>query len=197
MRKSATRLVLLATAVLAAACGQNSGDTGAAAEFDRVWAAAVNIDSVGVSNIAEGDTIVSESGLTMYETTGPIRYDPDNLTELFAWEFYAESLNPVKLLVARFTHDRAEFELIGESEVVIPRQLGPNRLILREPVPIGPDTMYGLFQPEGPVVPFRKIRNWKSMLTVKSFERPLMRRDWFAVYGWRFAMKVFWRDAQF
>ena len=70
MRKSATRLVLLATAVLAAACGQNSGDTGAAAEFDRVWAAAVNIDSVGVSNIAEGDTIVSESGLTMYAGGG-------------------------------------------------------------------------------------------------------------------------------
>ena len=196
MRKSATRLVLLTTVVLAAACGQKAGDKGAAAEFDRVWAAAVNVDSIGVSNIAEGDTIVSESGLTMYETTGPIRYDPDNPTELFAWEFYAESLNPVKLLVARFTQDRAEFELVGESEVIIPSQLGPNRHLLREPVPIGPGFMYGLLQPEGPVVPFRKIRNWKSMLTIRPFERPLMRRDGFSVYGWRFALKVFWRDAQ-
>ena len=91
--------------------------------------------------------------------------------------------------------DREHFELVGESELVIPKKTGSNRFLLREPIPIGRGFMYGLLQPEEPVVPFTKVRNWKAMLTLRPFERPLMRRDRFSVYGWRYSVKVFWRDA--
>ena len=56
--------------------------------------------------------------------------------------------------------------------------------------------MFGIIQPEEPAIPFKKIFSWKTFITMHPFERPLMRRDRFAVYGWRYSVRVFWRDAE-
>ena len=43
---------------------------------------------------------------------------------------------------------RAPNPALGESETVIPRQVGINRFVLREPIPLGFRYMYGIIQPQ-------------------------------------------------
>ena len=153
--------------------------------------AGVQVDTVGVRNLAEGDTLNTMAGLTIIDrqmTFPPTAEDG----EVFAWEFYAESLKPVKLIIVRRNAD--QFELIGESPMVIPRHIGANRLTLPEPIPIRWRDMYGIFQPEVGPVPFRKIQSWKTLISAGPFQRPFTSRDRFAVYGWRYAVRVFWRE---
>ena len=158
--------------------------------------AGVRVDTVGVRSLAEGDTLNTESGLTVVETT--VMFPPEAADgEAFAWEFYAEQLNPVKLIIVRYDQSREYFELVGESETVIPRQIGANRFVLREPIPLGFRYMYGIIQPKEPAIPFKKVYNWKAQITVRPFQRPLTRRDRFATYGWRYSARVLWRETQF
>ena len=57
--------------------------------FEVGW----NVDTVGVANIAEGDTINLDVGLTIIETTRI--FPPEaNGGEVFAWEFEARELTP-------------------------------------------------------------------------------------------------------
>ena len=116
--------------------------------------------------------------------------------EAFAWEFYAERLNAVKLIIVRHDPSKEYYELVGESETVIPRQIGVNRFQLREPIPLGFRYMFGIVQPKAPAIPFKKIFNWKTQITMRPFQRLLTRRDWFATYGWRYSVRVFWREMQ-
>ena len=177
--------------LLFVACDREPPEPKGVAE-DVQWPAPGLVDTMGVNNISEGDTIHSESGLVMIEKTGTFPYSGRE-SEVFAWEIFARQLRPVKLVIVKFDKNREHFQLVGESETIIPRKVGVNRFVLREPIPIGPRYMYGLIQPEEPAVPFKKILNWKAMLTLQPFERPLMRRDHFTVYGWRYSMRVFWR----
>ena len=82
---------LIIASMLLMGCGRPGSESGGDSAFDRAWQESVNIDSSGVANIAEGDTIHSESGLVMYETTGPLTYDPGKQTEVFAFEIYAQN----------------------------------------------------------------------------------------------------------
>lgn len=181
------------SALVLAACGGDKEAPPPPPLPDPVEAArqaGYTVDHVGVNDIAEGDTLNGDAGLTLVEST--VSFPPAAAGgEVFAWEFYAESLKPVKLTVWREEGDR--FELVGESELVVPRQLGPNRLRLREPIPIEPRDKFGIYQPEEGVVPFRKVKNWKAMITAQPFRRPFMPRDLFSVYGWRYAVRVYWR----
>ena len=124
----------------------------------RAAAAGVQVDTVGVRDIASGDTLNTMAGLTIIDrevTFPPTAKDG----EVFAWDYYAESLNPVKLIIMRA--NGKQLELVGESPMSIPRQLGLNRLELPEPIPIRWRDMMGLYQPEAGPVSFRKIRNYK------------------------------------
>jgi hypothetical protein len=42
-------------------------------------------------------------------------------------------------------------------------------------------------------IPFRKVSNWKALISAKPFERPYLDRTPFAMYGWRYGTRVFWR----
>ena len=182
-------------AVLLGACGEQQTqhrDTASEARLEPGEAG--KVDTVGVNNLAEGDTIHTESGLTIIERTRFFGPDSNN-GEVFAWEFYAQRLGPVKLVIVRFDQGREYFELVGESQTVIPKKIGVNHFVLREPIPVGFRYLYGIIQPEEPVIPFKKIFNWKTFITSRPFERPLMRRDRFAMYGWRYSVRVLWRDA--
>ena len=109
MRAAIGGLCCFITSTLLVACGQPSSESGDAAAFGEVLKASVNVDSTGVANIAEGDTIHSESGLTMYETTGPLAFNGEKPTEVFAWEIYAEKLRPVKLISGAFHRESRIF----------------------------------------------------------------------------------------
>jgi len=186
---------LLGAVLLLGACGEQQAQHRDTASEAGVEPGAVGkVDTVGVNNLAEGDTIHTESGLTIIERTRFFGPDSNN-GEVFAWEFYAQRLGPVKLVIVRFDQGREHFELVGESETVIPKKIGVNHFVLREPIPVGFRYLYGIIQPEEPVIPFKKIFNWKTFITSRPFERPLMRRDWFAMYGWRYSVRVLWRDA--
>ncbi|MBT4504532.1 MAG: hypothetical protein HOC74_42800, partial [Gemmatimonadetes bacterium] len=87
------------------------------------------------------------------------------------------------------------FELVGESETVIPRQKGLNRFILREPIPVGFRYMFGIVMPKEESVPFKKVTSWKTLITTRPLERLRMRRDGFVTYGWRYSVRVFWRPS--
>ena len=178
-------------AVLLGACGEQPAQRQDVVQEE--WEAGA-VDTVGANNLAEGDTIHTESGLTIIERARFFGPDAAN-GEVFAWEFYAQRLGPVKLIIVRFGAGEEYFELVGESQTVIPKQIGVNRFVLREPIPVGFKYMFGVIQPEEPVIPFKKIFNWKAFITTRPFERPLMRRDRFAVYGWRYSVRVLWRDA--
>lgn len=188
-------LVWFLGAVLLGACGeQQTKHRDTASETGHEPGEAGKVDTVGVNNLAEGDTIHTESGLTIIERTRFFGPDSNN-GEVFAWEFYAQRLGPVKLVIVRFDQEREHFELVGESQTVIPKQIGVNHFVLREPIPVGFRYLYGVIQPEEPVIPFKKVFNWKTFITLRPFERPLMRRDRFAMYGWRYSVRVLWRDA--
>ena len=44
-------------------------------------------------------------------------------------------------------------------------------------------------------IPFRKVRNWKMLISQQPLERPFIDRKPFAMYGWRYGVRVFWRRA--
>lgn len=148
---------------------------------------------VGITDLAEGDTLNADAGLTIIENT-IVFPDAAVGAEAFAWEFEARSLKPIKLIVLKPVEEG--FELVGESQLVVPRRLGANLMALREPIPVGPKYRYGLLQPEEGVVPFKIVQNWKTLITVKPFPRPLVKRDGFANYGWRYSMRVHWRKME-
>ena len=176
-----------------AACAQDPAPrpVPAADPVARAVEAGVQVDTVGVRNIAEGDTLNTMAGLTILDrqrTFPPWAKDG----EVFAWDFYAESLTPVKLIIMRINGEY--LELVGESPMTIPAKRGFNRLELPEPIPIRWRDMIGIYQPEVGPVPFRKIHNYKTLISSRPFERPFTNRDQFAVYGWRYAVRVFWRE---
>ena len=154
----------------------------------------MRVDSVGVRNLAQGDTLVDYAPLVVIETTVRLPREADG-GEVFAWEFYAEQLNPVKLIIVRNYKD-GNFELVGESETFVPAHKGVNRHILREPIPVAFKDMVGLVQPAEATVPFRKIIGWKTLISASPLERPLITRDRFAMYGWRYSLRVLWRIAE-
>lgn len=187
------RLATLLLGGLLAGCG-GSGQPADNQPDPVVQAAAegARVDTVGILTLADADTLNQDQGLTIVETT--FSFPPEAAGgEVFAWEFYAQELRPVKLLIMRFDQARDNLELVGESEMVVPRQKGSNRFALREPIPIRPRDFYGIHQPEAGTVPFKKVYNWKTLITIKPLTRPWMRRNQFSMYGWRYALRVFWR----
>ncbi|MBI2502716.1 MAG: hypothetical protein HYW07_05730 [Candidatus Latescibacteria bacterium] len=190
------RLGLLPLLGLLASCGgspQPPADT-QPDPVARMAAEGAYVDTVGLRNLAEADTLNEDQGLTIVETT--VSFPPEaGGGEVFAWEFNARELRPVKLLIMRFDQGKNNLELVGESELVVPRQKGPNRFVLREPIPIRPRDLYGIYQPEAGAIPFKKVHNWKTLITIKPLVRPWMKRELFAMYGWRYALRVFWRKA--
>jgi|AP59_1055472.scaffolds.fasta_scaffold142243_2 hypothetical protein len=92
--------------------------------------------------------------------------------------------------------DGDHYEIVGESETFVPARKGVNRHVLREPIPVRFKDMVGFVQPAEATVPFRKVIGWKTLIAARPLERPLMRRDRFAMYGWRYSLRVFWRVAE-
>jgi hypothetical protein len=156
---------------------------------DAALVAGFAVDTVGVRDLAEGDTLNLDPGLTIIETT--VKFPERG--EVFAWEFNAETMNPVKLLVVRWKDSRARLELIGESPTVIPERLGLNRIQLPEPIPVRRRDMMGIYMKEAGTVPFRKITSWKTLIMPRPLERPYTRRELFTMYGWRYGVRAFWR----
>ena len=185
--------ILAALGAGIAACSQEQVQE-LPAEVDPVAqavAAGVQVDTVGVRNIASGDTLNNMAGLTIIDrevTFPPTAKDG----EVFAWDYYAESLKPVKLIIMR-ANDH-QLELVGESPMSIPRHLGLNRLELPEPVPIRWRDMIGIYQPEAGPVSFKVVRNYKTLISDKAYQRPFTNRDHFSMYGWRYSIRVFWRE---
>ncbi len=175
------------------ACGGDS-----APQSNPAWDAlfvqeGMRVDTVGVRNLADHDTLSEHSGIVIIDRQ--FTFPPDAIGgEVFAWEYYAQELKPIKLIVGKFEESGEFVEIIGESEMVVPEKKGLNRHILREPIPIFQGCMMGLVQPQGGVIPFRKLTGYKTLITARPFQRPLMRRDAFAMYGWRYALRIFWRQ---
>ncbi len=190
------RIEVLLLGLLLAGCGGGSQPP-ADQQPDPVAqaaAAGARVDTVGLLDLAEADTLNQDEGLTIVETT--ISFPPEATgAEVFAWEFNAQELRPVKLLIMRFDPAKDNLELVGESELVVPRQQGLNRFSLREPIPIKPRDLYGIYQPEAGAIPFKKVHNWKTLITAKPLTRPWMKREVFSMYGWRYALRVFWQKA--
>lgn len=164
---------------------------------DPMWDAlfadnAVRIDTVGVRDLTQADTTSNHHGLVIIDRQFTFSRDAQG-GEVFAWEYFAESLDPIKLIMVKIDESGELVEVIGESQMVVPERKGINRHILREPIPIQFGCMMGLVQPKDAVVPFRVLKGYKTLITARGFERPFMRRDTFAMYGWRYAMRVFWR----
>ena len=181
---------------LTLACAKAPDDDRAAstkrANADDIEAAGT-VDTVGVSNLAEADTLNLDPNLTIIETTRVFPPEAEG-GEAVAWEFYAESHRPVKLLIFRWVgNSRTRFELVGESPLIVPRELGVNRVVLPAPIPVGFRYLTGSYQPEAGTVPFRKIRNWKTIITQGVYGRPFTERTDFVTYGWRYAYRVLWR----
>ncbi len=143
-----------------------------------------HVDLVGVKNLAEGDMINLDAGLTIIETTRIFPREVDG-GEVFAWEFEARALTPVKLLIVRAVDGSKNFEILGESPMTVPRQLGINRIELPEPIPLQYPCLFALHMPESGSIPFRKVRNLKALISSKPFGRPYIDRSPFAMYGWR------------
>ena len=154
-------------------------------------AAGFAVDTVGVRNLAEGDTLNLDKRLTIVETT--VKFPEHG--EVFAWEFNAETLNPIKLLIVRWKDSRRQLELIGESPTVMPERLGLNKIELPEPIPVRRRDMMAIYMPEAGTVPFRKVKSWKTLIMPRALERPYTRRDRFTMYGWRYGVRAFWRRA--
>ena len=155
----------------------------------------VRVDSVGVRNLAQGDTLVDYAPLVIIETTVRFPREAEG-GEVFAWEFYAEDLHPVKLIIVRTSEDGEHFEIVGESRTFVPTHKGVNRHVLREPIPVGFKYMFGLVQPVEATVPFKSVIGWQTLIASRPLERPLIRRVHFAMYGWRYSVRVFWRVAE-
>lgn len=169
-------------------CGEPEPPSAKLVQEDLLTSA--NIDTLGATNLAQGDTLIDDHNFTIVENTWRFRESG----EVLAWEFYAERLRPVKLIVLRALDKGKRFELLGESETVIPKQIGINHFVLREPIPVKPRDYFGLIQPEEQAIAFKKVRNWKALGTLKPFQRPFMPREPFASYGWRYSVRVFYRQ---
>ncbi|MEE3233556.1 MAG: hypothetical protein VX294_05260 [Candidatus Latescibacterota bacterium] len=173
---------------------KNAGLTNS--EWEALFSQAdLSIDTVGVRNVASFDSSSSHQGLVIIDR----QYTFPNMAaggEVFAWEFYAESIDPIKLIMVKFDDSGDLFEMIGESATIVPSTIGVNRHILREPIPISKGCMMGLLQPKGGTIPFSKIRGYRTFIAARELERPFMKRDLFAMYGWRYAMRVFWRSTE-
>jgi len=166
-----------------------------AARWEALWEQAGRVDTVGVAEIAAGDSTSGGTGLTVIETT--VRFPAAAAGgEVFAWEAYVRALEPVKLLVFSYDRRRRRFQLVGESRTQVPPRLGLNRFVLREPIPLQRGCYYGLYMPAGEAVPFSVVHNWKALITSRGLLRPFMERDDFAMYGWRYSVRVFWRSEQ-
>ncbi|MEW6752637.1 MAG: hypothetical protein AB1505_16880 [Candidatus Latescibacterota bacterium] len=178
-------------AVVLAACGGREPEPADGVDAGT-WSAAVGLaDTVGVRNLAEGDTTCGHRGLVAIELS---RGFGDG--EAVAWEFQACRLTPVKLIVVRLDQQQNRFELLGESQTVVPRRLGENRFLLPEPIPVRRRCFLGLVFPEEEAVPFRQVMDWQTLITTRPLQRPYMPRDLFASYGWRYSVRVLWRPAQ-
>lgn len=184
--------LLLAVAGVLHGCG-NAPEATLPDPVAAAQAAGWQVDTVGVNNIAEGDTINLDAGLTIIETTRIFPPEADG-GEVFAWEFEARELTPVKLIIVRAVEGRS-FELLGESPMVIPRRRGTNRFELPEPIPLRFPCLFGIYMPEKGAIPFRKIHNWKTLISSRPLDRPFIDRAPFAMYGWRYGARVFWRKS--
>ncbi len=185
-------IILVAFFVGCAAEKVETVDPPIALEGERFWEGDVQVDTVGWGNLSAADSLIDHAGLTFIETT--LRFPPEaSQGEVFAWEFYAHRLTPVKLLIVKYVSSREFLELAGESETVLPKQIGFNRVILNEPIPISRGYMFGVVQADAPAIPFKTVLNWRTLLTATEFQRPMMRRDRSTMYGWRFAARVLWR----
>ena len=187
-------LQLCVVGVFLAGCGGNS-EAPQNPQWDALFTdAGMRVDTVGVRNLAQADTTSDYQGLVIIDHQFTF---PRNArgSEVFAWEYYAESLDPIKLIMVQVDESGELVEVIGESQMVVPERKGVNRHILREPIPIQFGCMMGLVQPKNAVVPFRVLTGYRTLITSRGFERPLMRRGDFAMYGWRYAMRVFWRKS--
>ena len=188
-------LILIVAIIALIGCATEKVETvdrPVALEGERFWEGDVQVDTVGWGNLSAADSLIDHEGLTFIETT--LRMPPEaNEGEVFAWEFCANRLTPVKLLIVKYDSSREFLELAGESETVLPKQIGFNRVVLNEPIPVSRGYMFGVVQPEIPAIPFKKVLNWRTLMTAREFERPIMRRDRFTMYGWRFAARVLWR----
>ena len=187
-------LKLCAVGILLAGCGDGS-EPPENLQWDALFTdSGMRVDTVGVRNLAQADTTSDYQGLVVIDRQFTF---PRNAQrgEVFAWEYYAVSLDPIKLIMVQVEESGELVEVIGESQMVVPKRKGVNRHILREPIPIQFGCMMGLVQPKNGVVPFRVLTGYKTLITSRGFERPFMRRDFFAMYGWRYAMRVFWRKS--
>ena len=151
-----------------------------------------HVDTVGVVNITEADTINTDRGLLAVETTRVFPLEA-NGGEVFAWEFNALELNPVKMLILRPVRGEDSFEIIGESPMVIPRHKGANRFELPEPIPLQFPCLLSFYMPEEGTIGFRKVQDWKMLITTAPLQRPFISRVPFSMYGWRYGIRAFWR----
>ncbi len=186
------RFRYLVTGVCLLVWGCGSPEAPPADSVARAQEAGWQVDTVGVKDIAEGDTLNLDEGLTIIETTRIFPPEADG-GEVFAWEFEARELTPVKLLIVRAVEGAKSFELLGESPLVVPRRLGINRFDLPEPIPLQFPCLFGIYMPEKGAIPFLKVRNWKALISARPFERPYIDRAPFAMYGWRYGARVLWR----
>ncbi|MBT7550653.1 MAG: hypothetical protein OSB73_02925 [Candidatus Latescibacteria bacterium] len=185
--------LILGLAALVCSCAEPPPSELGEDEFRRlVTQEGMHVDSVGVRDLAQGDTLVDYSPLVVIERTVRFPREAEG-GEVFAWEFYAEQLNPVKLLIVREEKNGEHFEIVGESETFVPAHKGINRHILREPIPVSFKDMVGFVQPAEATVPFRNVKGWQTLISARPLERPLIRRDKFAMYGWRYSLRVLWR----
>lgn len=175
-------------------CGNNEPAVPLPDPVAKAQQAGWQVDTVGVNHIAEGDTINLDAGLTIIETTRIFPPHADG-GEVFAWEFEARELTPVKLLIVRAVDGARNFELLGESPMVVPRNLGANRFELPEPIPLQFPCLFGIYMPEKAAIPFRQVQNWKALISAQPFDRPYIDRSPFAMYGWRYGVRVFWRQS--
>ena len=191
-----TKWLFLLLALLAlVACGGDSTP-----EVDPVWDAlfvqeGMRVDTVGVRDLTQSDTLSDYPGVVIIDRQFTFQPGAEG-GEVFAWEYYAQALNPIKLIVVKFEESGEFIEIIGESEMIVPEHKGLNRHVLHEPIPIALGCMMGLVQPQESAIPFRNLRGYKTLITARPFQRPLMRRDAFAMYGWRYALRVFWRQKE-
>jgi hypothetical protein len=188
---SALLILIVATVALVGCAAEQveTVDRPVPLEGEKFWEGDAQVDTVGWGQLSAADSLIDHAGITFIETT--LRFPAEaNEGEVFAWEFYASRLTPVKLLIDKYASSRDFLALAGESETVLPKQIGFNRVVLKEPIPVSRGYMFGIVQPEAPAIPFKKVINWRTLITAREFQRPIMRRDRFTMYGWRFAARV-------
>ncbi len=187
--------VILGALLAAVGCDDGATEKGGSDPVMTQVLTGWHVDTVGVVNVTEADTLNSDRGLLAIETTRV--FPPEaNGGEVFAWEFNAMALNPVKMLIFRPVPGEKSFEIIGESPMVVPRHKGANVFELPEPIPLTYPSFLGFYMPEEGTIGFRKVRNWKMLITTEPLQRPFISRAPFSMYGWRYGIRAFWRKKQ-